>query len=250
MKNKKARFNTFVANRVAVIHELSEDRQWHYVPSQLNPADDASRGLDGKALLQCQRWKSGPGFLWGPDSEWPLQPNSYQVDDKDPELKKVVCSSARKEGNEILHRILAHFSDWFRLRRFVALMRRAVKGLQHSLSKKVGSDPRKFSLSADDLRDAEMTVVRWVQARSFALEMASLESGNGCLTKSNRLAPLDPIIVKGIVRVGGRIGKAPVSDDVKHPVLLPLDSPVSSLLVKKFHEDTGHGGREQVLSCL
>ena len=250
VKNKKARFNIFVANRVAVIHELSENRQWHYVPSQLNPADDASRGLDGKALLQCQRWKSGPGFLWGPDSEWPLQPNSHQVDDKDPELKKIVCSSARKEGNEILHRILAHFSDWFRLRRFVALMCRAVKGLQHSLSKKVGSDPRTFSLSADDLRDAEMTIVRWVQARSFALEMASLESGNGCLTKSNRLAPLDPIIVNGIVRVGGRIGKAPVSDDVKHPVLLPLDSPVSSLLVKKFHEDTGHGGREQVLSRL
>ena len=86
VKNKKARFNTFVANRMAVIHELSEDRQWQYVPSQLNPADDASRGLDGKALLQCQRWKSGPGFLWGPDSEWPLQPNSHQVDDKDPEL--------------------------------------------------------------------------------------------------------------------------------------------------------------------
>ena len=47
VKNKKARFNTSVANRVAVIHELSEDRQWHYVPSQLNPADDASQGLDG-----------------------------------------------------------------------------------------------------------------------------------------------------------------------------------------------------------
>ena len=118
------------------------------------------------------------------------------------------------------------------------------------MSKKVGSDPRTFSLSADDLRDAEMTIVRWVQARTFALEMTSLESGNGCLTKSNRLAPLDPIIVNGIVRVGGRIGKAPVSEDVKHPVLLPLDSPVSSLLVKKFHEDTGHGGREQVLSRL
>ena len=72
VKNKKAMFNTFVVNRVAVIHELSEDRQWHYVPSQLNPADDTSRGLDGKALLQCQRWKSRPGFLWGPDSEWPL----------------------------------------------------------------------------------------------------------------------------------------------------------------------------------
>ena len=189
-------------------------------------------------------------FSLGPDSEWTLQPNSHQVDDKDPELKKVVCSSARKERNEILHRILAHFSDWFWLQRFVALVSRAVKGLQHSLSKKVGSDPRTFSLSADDLREAEMTIVRWVQARYFALEIASPESGNSCLTKSNRLAPLDPIIVNGIVRVDGRIGKAPVSNDVKHPVLLPLDSPVSYLLVKKLHEDTGHGGQEQVLSRL
>ena len=83
VKNQKSRCSTFVANRVAVIHELSEDSQWRYVPSQLNPADDTSRGLDRKAPLQCQRWKSGPGFLWDPDSEWQLQPNSHQVNDKD-----------------------------------------------------------------------------------------------------------------------------------------------------------------------
>ena len=145
VKNKKARFNIFVANRVAVIHELSEDRQWHYVPSQLNPADDASRGLDGKALLQCQRWKSGPSFLRGPDSEWPLQPNSHQGNDKDPVLKKVVCSSTRKAGNEILNRILSHFPNWLRLQRFVAWMRWTVKSLQRSLSKMVGSDSQTTS---------------------------------------------------------------------------------------------------------
>ena len=97
-----------------------------------------SRGLDGKALLQCQRWKSGSSFLWGPESEWPLQPNSHQVYYKDPELKKVVCLSARKEGNEILNRILSHFPNWFRLQRFVAWIHWTVKGLQRSLNKKVG----------------------------------------------------------------------------------------------------------------
>ena len=111
VKNKKARFKTFIANRLAEIHELFEDKQWHYVPSQLNPADDASPGLDGKALLECQRWMSGPIFLVGPDSEWPLQPNSHQFDGNDPELIKAVCSSVRREGNEILHRTLALFSD-------------------------------------------------------------------------------------------------------------------------------------------
>ena len=99
-------------------------------------------GLDGKSLLQCKRWKTGPSFLWGPDSEWPLQPNSHQVNDKDPVLKKVVCSSTRKEGNEILNRILSHFPNWFRLQRFVAWMRWTIKGLQRFFSKMVGSDPR------------------------------------------------------------------------------------------------------------
>ena len=109
---------------------------------------------------------------------------------------------------------------------------------------------RKFLLSVDSHRCAEMIIVWWVQARSFALEIASLETSNGCLSKSKRLAALDPIIENGIVRVGGRIGKAPDSDDVKHPVLLPPDSPVSYLLVKKLHEDTCLGGWQQVLSRL
>ena len=55
VKNERARFNIFVANRVAVIRENTSPAQWHYVPSGLNPADDASRGLDGEAILQCDR---------------------------------------------------------------------------------------------------------------------------------------------------------------------------------------------------
>ncbi len=48
--NTESRFHTFVANRVATIHEHSESEQWRYVPSTQNPADDASRGLQGLEL--------------------------------------------------------------------------------------------------------------------------------------------------------------------------------------------------------
>ena len=51
IKNEKTRFKTFVANRVGKIHECSESTQWHYVPSQLNPADITSRGLDASSLV-------------------------------------------------------------------------------------------------------------------------------------------------------------------------------------------------------
>ena len=43
--NTTARFQTFVANRLAVIQDGSSPDQWHYVKSSLNPADAGSRGL-------------------------------------------------------------------------------------------------------------------------------------------------------------------------------------------------------------
>ena len=90
-----------------------------------------------------------------------------------------------------------------------------------------------------------------MQNRSFPEEISCLQSGEeSFLPQSNRLAPLSPILVDGILRVGGRIKNAPVTDDTKHPVILPADSPVSRLIIKKIHVETGHGGRDQVLSRL
>jgi hypothetical protein len=40
--NKDKRFKTFVANRLAVIHETTDPTQWRYVNTPLNPANDAS----------------------------------------------------------------------------------------------------------------------------------------------------------------------------------------------------------------
>ena len=87
IRNEKARYNTFVANRVALIREYSSPSQWNYVPTHQNPADEASRGLDGDALLECESWRNGPEFLWKSQSEWPPQLDSYSIDDTDAEVK-------------------------------------------------------------------------------------------------------------------------------------------------------------------
>ena len=44
IKNENRRFQTFVANRVSEIRELTHPDQWRYCPSKINPADDVSRG--------------------------------------------------------------------------------------------------------------------------------------------------------------------------------------------------------------
>ena len=119
VKNERARFNIFVANRVAVIRENTSPAQWHNVPSGLNPADDASRGLDGEAILQCDRWKNGPKFLWNSEEEWPVQPDCYGVNDNDPEVKVTICASRLRKMCDIIPRNFSFFSDWRRLLRFV-----------------------------------------------------------------------------------------------------------------------------------
>ena len=56
INNESRRFRTFVANRVARIHELSDKSQWRHVDSQRNPADDGSRGLAAKQALTVVEW--------------------------------------------------------------------------------------------------------------------------------------------------------------------------------------------------
>ncbi|XP_028413652.1 uncharacterized protein LOC114536505 [Dendronephthya gigantea] len=89
LNNTSKRFQTFVANRVATIHETTTPEQWRHVTSEENPADDASRGLSADSLLRSNRWLNGPEFLWKPENYWPCQINlAVAVSDDDPEVKK------------------------------------------------------------------------------------------------------------------------------------------------------------------
>ena len=64
------------------------------------------------------------------------------------------------------------------------------------------------------------------------------------------MATLSPILTDGIIRVGGRIHRAPITFEAAHPVILPKSSPVSVLTVRYYHQVLGQAGREHVLSIL
>ena len=63
IKNDVRRFKTFVANRIQKIRENTEVREWQYIPTRENPADDASRGLNAERVDSGSRWFQGPLFL-------------------------------------------------------------------------------------------------------------------------------------------------------------------------------------------
>jgi hypothetical protein len=88
IRNESRRFQTFVANRISKIRDVSEPTQWKYINTKLNPADDASRGLTADEITQNERWLKGPEFLWQPNEAWQNQPEPGLKNlDNDPELK-------------------------------------------------------------------------------------------------------------------------------------------------------------------
>lgn len=60
--NQSKRFFTYVANRVERIRRCSEPCDWNYVPSKLNPADEATRSVTA-SKIQDSLWLKGPTKL-------------------------------------------------------------------------------------------------------------------------------------------------------------------------------------------
>ncbi|KAF6771256.1 hypothetical protein AHF37_10324 [Paragonimus kellicotti] len=76
IRNTSSRFETFVANRLSSIHDLSSPDDWRYVDTKRNPADLASRGMHPKDQ-RTREWFSGPEFLWKDQVAWPVQPQGF-----------------------------------------------------------------------------------------------------------------------------------------------------------------------------
>ena len=71
--NSHRRFPVFVANRLAEIERNSNISSWRYVRPELNPADEASGGVQAEKFLTSSKWLTGPQFLKEPMECWPIQ---------------------------------------------------------------------------------------------------------------------------------------------------------------------------------
>ena len=100
-----------------------------------------------------------------------------------------------------------------------------------------------------ELEEAGKEIIKFEQNLTFAEELEAVKGGK-CVKGSSALARLDPILTDGLLRVGGRLSRATLSDDSKHQIIIPKDSHLARLLVNHFHQKSGHSGREYVLALL
>ena len=178
-----------------------------------------------------------------PDEEWPKDKFEVQADDH-LEIKKELYH-INLEASSAVDQLLSRSSCWIETLRRVSWVLKFVDWIK-SLKNRVQPEEAQNRLSIEDLEKAKKRIVAVVQRRSFPAEMMSLEKGMH-VQSSSPLIRLKLMIKDGVMRVGGRLLLAPISDDAKNPMLLPKDHHISTILIRHIHESNGHCGIEQVL---
>ena len=254
IRNETKRFSTFVANRVETIRQYTKPNQWRHVPSAMNPADEASRGLTATQLVTSAKWLQGPDFL-ADDSPLP------KIDIPEPaDFASFLCETP--SDDDFMRKLTDRYSDWQRLKRAVAILLK-VKRLLLARSKKTNDPPQQ--ITATDLNEAEHEILKWLQRSCYqqtfaALQKQKTEEANqqglrpkptrGIL-KSSPLIRLNPILKKDLICVGGRLSNAECVDEgAKYPIILPRSHHVTKLIIDDVHVRIGHAGRNHTLAEL
>ena len=278
ISNDARRFHVFVANRVQQIRDRTSPSQWNYVETAQNPADDASRGLCADNLIESKQWWSGPEFLWKPLKNQSCLDGSdlREISPDDPELKISAMAIQGQEHFSLSERLNC-FSTWHKAKRAVAVclrLQKRYKGIgsdeQGQLKcgyshRDVAKEKAKIQATAtraaryvpvntQDLQDAETEIIRSLQREEFQNEISLIhrtgaqvsqdQAQRRTMKKASSLYKMDPFLDKdGILRVGGRLKHADLSEEAKHPIVLPKKGHVTSLVIAHYHSLVEHQGR-------
>ena len=116
-------FKVFVANHIQQICDQTSTKQWHFIESGSNSADDASRGLDSKMKHQTKRWFNGPSFLWDKTQCWLQKCEINEVSEEDPEIRKVIrVYTTQIQENSLLSQLQERISSWTKMKKVMALI--------------------------------------------------------------------------------------------------------------------------------
>ncbi|XP_065093725.1 uncharacterized protein LOC135714319 [Ochlerotatus camptorhynchus] len=261
LQSSPSRWKAFVANRVAQIQHTTDVRCWKHIAGVDNPADDISRGLNPVDLLQCKRWWNGPEWLSLAPESWPNRNASEEETGATvEEIRKIPLVAMAVVQVDFCDDLFARYFSFSKLRRVTAFCLRYVRSLrERALLHR--SDPVKYtsigiqdkpipSLTTIELQRAELRLCRLAQQQSFPEEISDLANGER-VANSSALKWLSPFIDQDdLIRVGGRLRNAALSDFVKHPVVLSAKHPLSTLLASFFHLKLLHAGPQLLLATL
>ncbi|XP_072028357.1 uncharacterized protein [Amphiura filiformis] len=73
---------------------------------------------------------------------------------------------------------------------------------------------------------------------------------NQQISKTSNLCNLNPILCNGLLKVGGRLHNACITEAAKHPLILPKHHHVGDLIIRHIHQQCNHQERNHTLAEL
>ena len=185
-------------------------------------------------------------WLTSGSDHWPTQSGNVSTDLE--ERRNILTFATQDEQSKsLLETLILRFSRLSRAERVIAYIFRwkeRARLADHTRG------PHPTALSAEELRRARLTLVRAVQQDYYAAELKCLKKAAG-LPSTSALRNFLPFIdADGILRIGGRLQNAFLTESEKHPAIIPNESHLAELLVRDAHERTLHGGPQLVSSYL
>eukprot|EP00794_Sanderia_malayensis_P002102 gene2102-2387_t len=223
-------FKPFVANLVGQVQNMTNPEQWRYVATKENPADHLTRGMTVSALAGSDQWWKGPVFLRVTEEqcesvnqfEMSLEAEKEQKKSCQLKLKSAIemhekkqslfavtdntkGSTTRKSMEKEEYWVLepSRFSSGLRLTKIVAWVYRFLNNCR-TTQKRIIED----ELTDEEIKDAEVSVIREMQKEVFAEEYQLL-SKERQIKGNSKLVALQPRIDEdGVLRCNGRLRNA------------------------------------------
>ncbi|XP_073714235.1 uncharacterized protein [Misgurnus anguillicaudatus] len=245
ISNESRRFYVYVNNRVQRIRRSTEKYQWHYVQTDLNPADCGTRAVSANQLT-ISAWLTGPAFLSHMQIGQPLE-EAFELihPESDVEVRHEVTSCLTKLSPHLGSVRFERFSSWTSALRAVARLSHIAQSFLKSLKQDScrGWHMCKEPLNVAQREDAKIKIILAVQTEIYAEERENIKQGKP-VQKQSSLVKLCPFIdSQGVLRVGGRLSKIQLPLKEVHPIIIPGRHHITSILIKYYHEKVCHQGR-------
>lgn len=269
------KWTSFVATRATKIQTTTKDGKWNHIPSELNPADLATRGMAPQELQESVLWKNGPAFLNSLTLPWPVSRHHHNDDDV-PEKAKVVTSLTGTTQTDLFRQLkimsfvpLISAAMWPKLRRIFGYVHRFISRLLGRLTTRIQCrlearlqerhQPPPGLVKVEDVPPLTVSeiqkggelIIQLVQRLTFHKEIKMLTNEQPLPSKS-MFGKLSVFLDKNkLLRVGGRMSQAAgMPYDEKHALLLPHDHVVTRLIVTWYHFENLHAGPKALLAIV
>lgn len=238
----------FVQNRIREIQQKTDPNLWSHCPGSENPADLITRGERAKSFLKNKIWFKGPEWLREEETFWPQGTNEInikaaEVEKRSSKLTKILQTSCMALEEDTIFEIEKH-SKLTRVLRITCWILRFVNNTKRCASKFSGP------LTAEEMLKAEKYWIRRTQERYFPEEKKALLKRE-VVPRNSKILNLNPFLDEDqIMRLSGRLQNSNLNYSETHPIIFPSKSHLTTLQIRRAHEQVAHGGVVETLAQL